>query len=332
MSDSQATDTTGQQDQTAAPQVDNFGFPIENGGADMSDNDMNALIDRTLGLRGGNSEQATEKPANTGEASTTDVSGDTDKKPATPPDPKQEDKKTDVQPPAPQQPAAPPAPAQDEPAFELKTDDLWIEVTDANGKKTKLTLDDGIPDDFMFVNDKQLFEVMRSFSEMAHLKDTRQQAIDEAKAQQEQLKQAEMTQQEVIAGWDAEVADLISGGLMEAPKAQPGTPEWSTDPSVKQMEAVLEYMTNENVERVKDGRSPIRSFALAFNLYQKTQQASADAEAEKERQAEEKRKQELIKARGGVVGGSSAPSPDSSKYVYKRGSAKNIWQVPVDDL
>jgi len=213
--------------------------------------------------------------------------------------------------------------------------DLWIEVegmvVDDEGNATpqpfKITVDGGIPDEMRFKNDKQLAEVLDALNEMRGLKADRQAEYDEAiEAQQEQEATA-ASQKEQMDAWDAEIAQLIEAGLIEAPKAKATDPNFREDPSVKLVDDVFKYMIEHNDKLVKAGKPAIRSFGTIFALYNK-EKGAAEAEAKAKAEAD------LVKKRGGMVGGGSSVSGGGSDKpkVYKAGSAKSIWAVDTSDL
>lgn len=220
----------------------------------------------------------------------------------------------------------------------IQTDDLWIEVDkvvqneDGTTKteKVKLVYDPDnpstfVPDDFQFVSDKQLFEIMEAKSEMANLYKERKSEVEKAIAEFESKKSEATTQQEQLAAWDAEIDMLIDAGIMEAPKAKAGTPEFTKDPTVQKIDNVFKFMKERNKELVKNGKNPIKSFTLAYNMHEAEAKKQADEAAKKQ---EIERKQTL----GSMVGGSSAPSAGgSNKGHYVSGTYSNVQNAQLDD-
>lgn len=276
-------------------------------GTEMSETEEAAYVDRVLGI-------APKEPV---------------KEDPKPVDPVEEDPKDPDEPDPVVTPTTPPEPPAPEEAPVLKTDDLWIEVQstdkDGNPTKVKLTLDDGIPDDFQFASDKQLYEVLDSFNEMKRLRGERQATVDKWESDKKERESEAQNQQEVFAGWDAEIQELIEDGIIDAPKLKADDPKFREDPSVKKVDQVFEFMRLQNEQRAKEDKSPIRSFTSAFNKWQAQENKAIEDQKAKD-------EAELIKKRGAIVGGTSAPTGSDKAYVYKRGSAKNIWQVPVDDI
>jgi hypothetical protein len=220
-----------------------------------------------------------------------------------------------------------PAPELDENG--IQTDDLWVEVEDSEGKSHKLVFDPQnpaafLPDDFTFKNDKQLFEILDAKAEMAALYKERSDKFETEKETKTTQEQAEAQRKETLASWDAEIDDLIQAGALEAPKTKPGEKGWTEDPSVQKIDAIFKYMKTENDKRIADGKTPIKSFGTAFNLYSHDEQVRAEAE-------KEKKEAEDTKKRGALVGGSSAASSAGDKPMYTRGKYSDIWSVPVED-
>lgn len=317
-----------------APPTDDYGFPTadDRDGNTMSDTEMEAFVDKTLGIKPKGATPSepvipTPTPPAPDESNTTPTPNPTptapvgDDQAATPPR---------------ETPAAPPVPPPTEATPEetpaaLDTSDLWIEVPNSDGKQVKLTLDGGIPEDFMFKDDKQLFEVLEAFNEMKQLRADREATIEDEQTKRAAAITENERQQSVMDGWTQEIQELVDAAYIPAAKAQPanGTAytqaEIAADPGLKLTSEVFTFMKDENAKRLAAGKSPLQSFGTAFSLYQKQSTAAAD-------EAKAKADAALAKKRGAIVGGSSAPAGGGKGYVYKRGSAKNIWQVPVDDI
>lgn len=231
------------------------------------------------------------------------------------------------------EPATPPAPEpakveEPEPApadGTVDTSDLWIEVENSEGQTTKITLDGGLPDDFKFKSDKQLYEIVESMQEMKGLRDER---LAEAETKSEQQAQKQSQDNQLVA-WENETQTLIDANIIPAPKLKAPangkqfTPEEiESDPSLKLQNEVYGFMKTENDKRVAEGKPAIMSFGTMYNIYNEQQKTAAEAE----KKAEEAK---LVKERGALVGGTSAAS-GGEKAVYKAGSYSSIWGVPVD--
>lgn len=296
-------------DANAAPAVDDYGFPTagEMSTEDMSDEQLDAFVDSTLGLskaKGGTPNAKTETPTPE----------------PTPPAPAVEEPV-----PTPAAPEAPPAPVEPQTAPELVTDDLWVEVTNAEGAKIKLSLDDGIPDEFTFASDKQLYEILDAFQEMKNLKKERETAIQDWNAKQEAEATQAQSQEDTLNGWNQEISDLIDAGVLEGPKVKENDPNYLKDPAVAKIDEVFKFMTAENAKRATSGKPPLRSFGVAYNLYSNDSNIKAVTAAEAAQAA-------ATKQRGAIVGGTSAPTGNTDRPVYKRGSASNIWKVDTSDI
>lgn len=230
------------------------------------------------------------------------------------------------------------APA-DIPAVDLS--DLWVDVdaysvtTDDEGKQqrtektVRISVDGGLEaltDDIFFKSDKQMAEILDSLNEMRGIKKERQAEHDKAVAEKEATEAKAADEKATLANWDEEIADLVAAGTLEAPKVAPDDPKFLEDPSAQKIDEVFKFMAEENKKRSAEGKNPIRSFALAFNLLSKDQ-SKVEEEAKAKQEAED------IKKRGALVGGGSSASAGSGKdFVYKSGSAKSIWAVNTDDI
>lgn len=297
-------DTAPAADEPAA-KVDSYGFPTadEMNTDDMSDEQLAEFVDSTLGVKGA----PHVSPVKTDDQPKED--------PVTPPTP-----------PAPVEEAKPVEPVEElEVVPELKTDDLWVEVKDSEGKTIKLSLEDGLPDDFTFTSEKQLFEILQSFEEMKSLKKDRQAEVDKWNSEHAAKADEAKTEQAVINAWDQEIQDLVDAKILDAPKLAQGDPNFLKDPAVVKVDQVFKYMMEQNSQRAKDNKALIKSFAVAYNLYTNDEQTKA-AETQAKADAE------ATKKRGALVGGTSAPTGNSDRPVYRRGSARNVWQVDTSDI
>lgn len=290
---------------------------------EMTAEEEQAFVNETLGIKDNANPTEPEVTPPTGEEPTT---------PQTPEEP-------EVTPPKPAEPevpapVTPEAPKPTESATELtapQTDDLWVEVKDSEGKDVKLVFDPKnpasfLPTDFTFKDDAQLFQILDAKNEMANLYKTRLAEFETKTEAQKAEEAVAKSNADTQAAWDAEIQDLISGGLLEAPKvSDPKDPKFMEDPTVAKVDAVFKFMATENVARKEAGTPLLRSFGTAFNLF--TAKETAQAEAD-----ETKKQNDLAKKRGALVGGTSSPSVASGdKPTYKAGSAHSIFDVPVPD-
>jgi hypothetical protein len=335
--------TAPDQTQTVSePTTDAYGFPIEDDrdGHQMSDKEMDTYVNKQLGLKPG---EASE-PAAPAEV--------TIAPPAAPPA---------TQPQPPDQPGTPTLPEPAVPApteagsdasvtqpttpttnpavpessvqlpSEADTSDLWIEVKNPEGETVRLTLDEGIPDDMLFVNDKQLFEVMDSFNEMRQVRSDRETKIQKTLDERQATEADTQTRQETINSWTQEIQELVNAGMIPKTDIQPAngqtyTPqEIAANPGLQVTSDIFGYMTAENEKRQKAGQDPIKSFGVAFNLFQNDKTRG-------ETEAKAKADAELAKRRGAIVGGGGTPTGGGKPYVYRRGSARNIHQVDTSDI
>lgn len=198
----------------------------------------------------------------------------------------------------------------------IDTADLFIEITDANGKEHKLTLDGGIPEDLQFANDKQLFETLQAFQEMRDLKASRESELTE-KAQKAAANQA---YQERLKGWDNEVNSLVEAGLIQKPAKPPANgkqytaEEVAADENLQKIDAIFGYMNDKK----------IASFGTAYSLYTNEQRVKAEEEAQK-------KDNDLAKSRASLIGGATNTASDGDKpFVYVPGKYRSIHEVPVE--
>lgn len=308
-----------------APVVDTYGFDTPDAlETELSQDAESAYVDKVLGLtpKEAKDDKGTEKPDDK------PAPVDEPEKPITPPT-------TPNTPPTPVEKPAEVKPAE---APTLDVSDLWVDVQDREGKTVRITLEDGIPDDFTFKNDKALYDVMDAMREMKDLKAGRESEIADWQKEQDAKAAAAKVSEETVNGWNQEIDDLFETGILEKPKAPPAngqsyTPEEiAADPALQIMNGVFDFMRDENVKRDAAGKPAIKSYGLALSLYQNQAKIQADAEAKAQKEIEDKAEAEVIKKRGAVVGGTSTPTADSKGFAYKRGSAKNIWQVDTSDI
>lgn len=288
---------------------------------EMTAEEEKAFVDETLGLSGGKKDEtiagdeSKNKPADTtNDRSTEDSGGESGSE------------STDNGRPNPPIVTAEP----EKPAVELivpTSDDLWIEVENADGEKVKLEFDPSdpssfLPDDFTFKSDKQLADILEAKMEMANLFKDRTAEYEKSQEANQEIKTAEQKQADTLAGWDAEIELLVESGVLDAPEVKPGDKGYLEDPAVQKIDTVFKYMADTNDKRRAEGKPLIASFGAAFNLYNHDEQVKAEIET-KAKEAEE------IKKRGAMVGGGSAAS-GGEKKVYKSGSYSSIWDVPIE--
>lgn len=290
---------------------------------EMTAEEEKAFVDETLGLSGGKKDDSSGEHV----SKPVDKKEQLDDKTAKIPDEKPKDsddtRKEVVTP----EPTAQVTPEVKEEITEPSTDDLWIEVENADGEKIKLEFDPSdpssfLPDDFTFKSDKQLADILEAKMEMANLFKDRTAEYEKSQEADQEIKTAEQKQADTLAGWDAEIELLVESGVLDAPGVKPGDKGYLEDPAVQKIDTVFKYMADTNDKRRAEGKPLIASFGAAFNLYTHDEQVKAEVET-KAKEAEE------IKKRGAMVGGGSAAS-GGEKKVYKSGSYSSIWDVPVE--
>jgi hypothetical protein len=240
------------------------------------------------------------------------VQTDDPEEPATPEEP--------AAPAAPEAPAPAPAPEPEKPTNAapeaVQTDDLWVELEDANGETFKIGVNDRIPDALVFKNDAQLAELMEARQEM---KSTLAQRTTDFEASKQTAQEQEAATQ-AAAAQETEIQTLIDQGLLATPKAGPkdgknySPEEVKADPALQSIVDIFALQAAKNLP----------SFILAFSVYQQEQANNTKAEADRV-------EAENAKRRGAIVGGgSSSSSSGSAGPSYVQGSATNIYDVPVD--
>lgn len=282
---------------------------------EMSEAEEQAFVDKTLGIK----PEANQDAADPTPAEPTPKPAKEEEEPQTPQEPETPEPEPPVVPePEPEAPTEIAAPT---------TDDLWVEVQDSEGNAVKLSYDPEnpntfLPADFTFKDDQQLFEILDAKNEMANLYRERTAEYQTQVEESEAKENAAKSDAEQTASWDAEIQDLIDGGFMETPKAKQGDKNFLEDPTVQKIDAVFKYMAEQNKTRLAEGKPVLRSFGTAYNLYNKTQEADAAV-------IQQKKDNDLAKARGSLVGGTSTTSTGEAP-LYTVGSAKSIWEAARD--
>ena len=192
-----------------------------------------------------------------------------------------------------------------------------IEVEDAEGNKFTIRNVNDIPEDFVPKNNRQVFEILDQ------LNDLKQQEKENATkaAENAARKDAEEKRQAQINAWDAEVDELITLGMLDKPKAQPGTDAFLKDPAIQKIQSVFKFMGEQNEQRTKENKQPIGTFSLALNMYQKV-------EDEKAKQAAIKQENQEAKIKASLIGGNSSTGAAQAS-VYKAGQYRSIDEIPV---
>lgn len=316
-----------------AQQPTNIG--TEDMGASMSDAELEAFVDKTLGNK---APKATKTEDKKDELSKDDKPFATDDKKTAkdsaevkPVDDKKDSEQKELVKAAEQPEEVKPV---EIPAVDLS--DLYVDVdvfvVDDKGENPKeetirLNVGDSIPDNARFKNDKQLFDLLDAQREMKELRDARTAEYEDKKSQEDEKVSAEKAKTDQLNGWDAEINDLIEAGDMEAPKVKPGESGFLEDPTTVLIDKVFKFMTAENKKLIDAKKAPIRSFEVAFNRYNK--QAKTQ-----EKLDDDAKQTERLKQAGSLVGGgsNSGGSTGGNQKIYVAGSARSIYQVDTSDL
>jgi hypothetical protein len=184
-----------------------------------------------------------------------------------------------------------------------------LEVEDANGNKITINPEDDIEEalkDFEPKSNGQIFKIIADFMEK------KQEAKAYAETQAAEAAEAEQDQKiaDIQSGWDAEAKKLV--GEKRLPVVAEGKEN-------ERLNEVYRYMFEQNQARVKAGQPPIQTLEDALDKLELKEKKEAEAEAAK-------KAKEDNRARGGLVGGSSAPASNSSP-TYAPRSATNATQA-----
>ncbi len=310
-------------------------------GTEMTEAEESAFVDRQLGITDSGApfgvapKEEDKGDADNADEKTESKPGEPDKKPADPdkadPNPDDPSATGGAAKPANEEPETPPAKEAEqtpktEAPKEVDTTDLWVELEDANGKSFKIGVNDPVPEDLVFKNDAQLAEFAEARIEMKGTLRERNAEFEKAQADAAAKDSSAKTEADQLASWDGEIQDLITAGLIEAPKAKPGDAEFLKDPSVQKIDAVFKFMGAQNAERGKAGKQPIMSFGTAYTLW-------ANDKAKKEAEDAQTKSNQIAKERGALVGGgSSSSSGGGNAGLYEQGSAGSIHDLNFDDL
>lgn len=200
-------------------------------------------------------------------------------------------------------------PVVEEPAPVVEAPSFALEVEDANGEKFVINPDDDIEEalkDFEPKSNGQIFKIIADFMEKKqaakdHAEET---AADEAQAAYDE-KVAN-----IQAGWNEEAKNLV--GQKRLPVVAEGKEN-------ERLNEVFKFMMEENQKRTTDGKPPIQTLEDALDKLELKEKKEAEVEAAK-------KAKEDNRARGGMVGGSSAPA-SSGGPVYSPGMARNATEA-----
>lgn len=200
-------------------------------------------------------------------------------KPETPAEP--------VEQPKPEAPKAEPA-TPDTPA---EVTSFALEIEDAEGNKITINPGDNLDEvlaDFVPKNNGQIFQIVKDVMKMEQAKE----AYDA-----DQAKVAEK------AEYDKRVADIQAGFDLEVERLQgeKRLPTVADGKENERLSAVYKFMTEENGKRIAAGQPPIQTIEDALDKLELREKREAEAEAAR-------KAKEDARARGGLVGGSSAPA------------------------
>ena len=222
------------------------------------------------------------------------------------------------QPEAPVEPEEPVAePKVEEPKVETPAADdapeapsFALEVEDANGVKFVINPEDNIDEvlkDFEPKDNGQIFKI---------IEDRMQLKLDaKAYAEEQAAKSAEAEREQAIAniqaGWDKEAEKL------QNEKRLPVTADGKTN---ERLEEVYKFMAETNQKRVEAGMPPIQTLEDALDKLELAEKKAAEVEAAKKAKEE-------ARARGALVGGSSAPASNGGPTYSAGSGVRNASQA-----
>lgn len=242
---------------------------------------------------------------------------DTDKKGDEPDEPEDKEEPEESEEPE-DEPEAPEEKKEDKPDDEPdEPDGLFIEVEDADGNKYKITKESDLPEDFMPKNNRQVIEILKQLADL----DIKKAEAEKSKEVEAQEQAAEERKQQTLQGWDNEINSLVEHGILDAPKAKPGSKLWESDPAVQKADSVFKFMVEQNKARAEKELPPITSFAEAYLIKQSVESKNAEAEKIK---ADNK----AAKAKSALVGRTSTPSSGEGE-AYRAGSARSIDDIEI---
>jgi hypothetical protein len=171
-----------------------------------------------------------------------------------------------------------------------------MEVEDANGQKITLSPDDDIEEmfkDFEPKNNGQIFKILDDLHQLRAEKSAYD--TDQSVKSEEAERTAKIN--EIQEGWDSEIKSL------QGEKRIPISTDGKEEPRIAE---VFKFMGEENEKRVASNRPTINSFEDALDKLELR-------ETKEEAAKKAKDAKELARTRGGMVGGSSAPSRTASQ-------------------
>jgi hypothetical protein len=201
-------------------------------------------------------------------------------------------------------------PKPEAPAEEPVAPSFALEIEDVNGNKVTINPDDDIEEalkDFEPKSNGQIFKIIADFME--------KKAEAKAYAEKQTADKAEADQAQVIAdirtGWDNEIKKL---------QGEKRLPVVADGQANERLEAVYKFMFEENQKRVNEGTPPIQTIEDALDKFELKEKKAAEVEAARKAKEENR-------ARGGLVGGSSAPASSSGPVYHAGSSANNATQA-----
>lgn len=232
----------------------------------------------------------------------------------------EEEAATEVEPPAVQrtEPQAPAEVAAKDYSLTVKgADTVDAEGTIVPGKEYKVEKIEDLPEDFTPQNNRQILQIIQDLNRLEATKAT-DEAVAATVAEQAA---ATASQAEMLSSWDAEIQALQDANVLDKPKLKAGDPKYLTDPAMKKVADVFDFMEKTNKERTAAGNpNLIRSFADAYDKLELVTLKAAQAQVAKD-------EADTAKLKAGAVGGGSAGTGVGKPPVYVAGAASEIGDL-----
>ncbi len=201
-----------------------------------------------------------------------------------------------------------------------------IGVRGADGRIYTVKVDTELPDDFDFASKAEERAFNRNISaQEINARELRSQFQQSAQAVQTQ--EFETRENESIR---QDVADLQREGLMPRFKLKVDDPKFETDPAAKQMQEVLDVMTERNEQYLKEyqqGRSYRHiGFSEAYSIWQRT--SDTGKQQSQQKREDQERKQVADKSRSGQ----GLTSAELAKPVVRSGTRTSDILARIDAM
>jgi hypothetical protein len=135
---------------------------------------------------------------------------------------------------------------------------------------------------------------------------------------------------ELEQGWLKEIDELVADKRLQPIQAKENTDAYSKDPTVQRITQISDFMIKENDRLAKAGNPyRIQSVKQALDLMEASEQRE---QAKKDKDDAAKREAELIKQRGGMVGGGDSSTSKTQKPRVRPGETIDDILARHDEL